>query len=145
MEPQSATGYYYLGKLYGKKGDTKEMLQCYDEALSILSDSQEAKNIIAWTLATYPDDTIRDGQKALQLCKNDAFLKKADAEYLSVLAAAYAETGQFKEAVSIAQQALKKAKARKNPDKNTLIQKINACLEQYKQGHPYRDTSPLID
>ncbi|MHC4883367.1 MAG: tetratricopeptide repeat protein [Planctomycetota bacterium] len=144
INPNSSTAYYYMGTLYGERDNPEKMLSCYRKALAIVPGSRKAKNLIAWTLSTYPDEMIRDGQEALQLCGKLSFLEKPDAEYLCVLAAAYAEVGQIKKAILIAEQALEEAKTKKDIN-GTLIRKINTCLEQYKQGQAYRDMSPLID
>lgn len=68
---------------------------------------QDLAKALAWLLATHPSAEIRDGQEAVRLaefvCNETSF---RNPEHLDVLAAAYAETGRYDEAVSTLQRAL---------------------------------------
>ncbi len=65
---------------------------------------------LAWILATHHDEKIRNGTEAVYfaeiLCENS---NHTDPGHLYVLAAAYAEDGQFERAVSTAGKALELA------------------------------------
>jgi len=64
-------------------------------------------SLLAWTYATDPNPIIRDGQKAVSLaefCVQQS--ERREPWYLDVLAAAYAECGQFSLAVTTAHEAL---------------------------------------
>ncbi len=57
-------------------------------------------NNYAWILATCPDDKARDGKKALELARKACELAKwNDAGAWDTLAAAYAETGDYDNAI----------------------------------------------
>ena len=142
INPDSSTAYYYMGKLYGERDNPEQMLSCYHEAFSISPNSRMLRNAMAWTLSTYPDEAIRNGREALELCEKLSFLEKPDAEYLCVLAAAYAEVGRFNDAVLTGKNALNMARNAANTE---LQQKITDCLECYEQGLPYHDKLPLPD
>ena len=63
--------------------------------------------------------------------------KKTDVpRLLDTLAAAYAETGQFKEAVETAR---KGEKAAEDGNEHALLDGINARLKLYESGKPYRE------
>jgi protein O-mannosyl-transferase len=55
---------------------------------------------------------------------------------LGTLAAAYAETGRFTEAVQTAQQAVKIAMQQNN---QPLVESIQAKIRLYEAGKPFRD------
>ena len=56
---------------------------------------------LAWVLATSPDDSVRNGPKAVEMANRAVQLSPDRQEplFLDALAAAYAETGQFPIAV----------------------------------------------
>jgi tetratricopeptide (TPR) repeat protein len=85
----------------------------------------------AWSLATSIDPQQRQGELALhfakQLCNLPGTTK---AEYLDALAAAYAETGQFDQAIATAKKAAASAKST-NP---VLASQIEARVQRY-QAH----------
>ncbi|HWB58198.1 MAG TPA: tetratricopeptide repeat protein, partial [Chthoniobacteraceae bacterium] len=74
-----------------------------DYADAIRLDPKSAKSFVAyaWLLATNPDDTVRDGRKALEYAQkaNELYHSK-EPTCLRALAAAYAETGDFAQAVN---------------------------------------------
>lgn len=72
----------------------------------------KATNIVrnAWTLATSTDPKVRNGKRALEIALEATKLSDhKDAMSLDVLAAAYAETGDFDAAVSWEQKAIELA------------------------------------
>ena len=61
---------------------------------------------LAWTLATQPDDSLRDGVAALEFARQAARLTEGkEPAILATLAAAEAETGQYAKAVETAERA----------------------------------------
>jgi hypothetical protein len=89
-----------------------------------------AVSSLAWTYATDPDPQIRDGRKAIQLaqfCVEQT--QSQEPVYLDILAAAYAETGQFRLALETASQALRLA----GPNQQSqFISDVKARIELYK-------------
>jgi tetratricopeptide (TPR) repeat protein len=91
----------------------------------------------AWLLATCPDPAFRDGRKAVE----SAILGRALAEHidsfeLSALAAAYAESANFKSAVKYQEQALHQVML-EAPDRLGAYQQR---LDLYKAGKAYHET-----
>ena len=104
-----------------------------------------ASNLV-WALATCPDAQYRDGHKAVQLAlsiiKNT---KNPDAPHFDNLAAAYAETGNFEDAVKSQENAIELLQAQ-NDDPLRLL-KYHFRLENYKNDKPTRGTpssDPLL-
>ena len=102
---------------------------------------------LAWLRATSRDETVRNAEQAVALA--DEAIKTAESEgktrvlpsCLSVLAAAYAESGRFEEAVSTAEEAMMKASA---VGKTKLAERIRLHLESYRAGRSYRPTGPEL-
>ncbi|NQU09505.1 hypothetical protein HQ590_01830 [bacterium] len=109
----------------------------YREVLRLAPDNMAAVNNLAELLATHPDDTVRDGAAAVQLAE-DLALKTAHTNpvILDTLAAAYAESGRFAEAVQMAQRARQAATRAGNQD---LARVISDRLYWYRQDLPYRE------
>lgn len=96
-----------------------------------------AANNLAWTLATSPEATDRDGTLAVKLavraCERTLYQKTV---MIGTLAAAYAEAGRFEEAISTAQKACASASELKELD---LLAKNQKLLELYLKHQPYRE------
>jgi cytochrome c-type biogenesis protein CcmH/NrfG len=89
---------------------------------------------LAWMLATWPDASIRDGNKAVVLAeKANELSGGADPQVLRTLAAAYAETGRFPEAVSTAQKALELAQSN-----TALVSELQKEIGLYQNHSPCR-------
>jgi hypothetical protein len=88
----------------------------------------------AWILATCPEGKVRDGKRAIQMATKACELTdwKSGRE-LSILAAAYAENGQFDEAVRYQTKALEDPVYR-GPAGDGFRKR----LELYQQKKPYR-------
>jgi tetratricopeptide (TPR) repeat protein len=96
----------------------------------------ESACITAWQLATASDEEQRDADLALayarQACRGE-FAKRPDC--LDVLAAAYANASEFKQAIASAKKALQLAKAGGQAE---LAAQIEDRLALYCQQKPYR-------
>lgn len=95
-------------------------------------------NAWAWQLATCPDAKYRDGQLALQLAK-----KTKD---MDILAAAYAEIGEFDDAVASQKRAIQLMDERPEPKNEQAAERRRERREQmqirlaaYESKRPYRD------
>ncbi len=90
-----------------------------------------------WLLAANPNASIRNGAEAVKLAEQAVRLSnEQDPAALDALAAAYAETGRFDEAVQTAGKALALAKRQKNP---SLTEAISARLALYQAKTPFRE------
>ena len=118
-----------------KKNATQAVVY-YQKTLELQPQFIPAQINLAWILASWPDASVRNGQKAVALAEEANRLSGGNQPMiLDPLAAAYAEAGDFPKAVSTAKQALALAQAQSN---NMLIQKIQAELDLYMKNTPYR-------
>ena len=111
------------------------------DVASLAPDSLTILNELAWLLATYPDATVRDGQNAVRFAEHGCVLTGGkNPTLLSTLAAAYAETGRFSEAVNKAEEALSLARSAGNEDVVTLSENL---LTWFRANRPYREEPKL--
>src|SRR5207249_2037700 len=91
---------------YSQLGAYASAIRDYEAALATGVADPQTPGRFAWLLATCPDEKFRDGKRAFELAwqANEKAAWQAGALY-GILAAAYAETDRFDEAVSWAQKA----------------------------------------
>lgn len=111
------------------------------DVASLAPDSPTVLNELAWLLATYPDATLRDGQNAVRFAEHGCALTSGkNPTLLSTLAAAYAETGRFPEAINKAEKALVLARSAGNENIVTLSENL---LAWFRANRPYREEPKL--
>ncbi|PYK90530.1 MAG: hypothetical protein DME35_05595 [Verrucomicrobia bacterium] len=129
-----------LGVLLVQNRDVRAGIEQWEISLQIDPDDGNALNNLAWVLATYPADTIRDGKRAVELAEKAAVLPGGEAPIvLRTLAAAYAEAGDFSNAVNTAQHALDLATGQNN---TSLLATLRHEIELYQARTPYRESPP---
>lgn len=110
-----------------------EALNDYIEALRLEPASMDANNQLAWMLSVCPDQKYRNASKALDLAKKAVAVSEGPTT-LDTLAAAYAESGDFKAAVEIQEKVVAQAKASGTEELKKYMQR----LEAYKNRRPWR-------
>ncbi len=114
-----------------------EAIPLYREVLRVNPDQLQTLNNLAILLATHPQAELRNGAEAVELAKRACELTRgANPVFLGTLAAAYAEAGQFPEAIKTAQTAYNLASRSGPPD---LIATLAAHLRLYQAGQPCRE------
>jgi tetratricopeptide (TPR) repeat protein len=131
--------HYSLGKACAAAGQTREAAARYREALRLKPDWVVAMNDLAWLLATAPEENVRNGLQAVELAERVCALAgRGQAAPLATLAAAYAEAGQFTQAVTTAQAAYELVSASATPQlTNTLARQLGF----YREGKPYHEAA----
>ena len=100
-------------------------------------DSTGALDELAWVFATHPSDGLRDGNEAVHLAEHAcALTKRTDAMLLATLAAAYAEIGNFGQAINTIQKSLSKARSTGNADAIALGERL---LASFQSNAPIRE------
>ncbi|HXC36831.1 MAG TPA: tetratricopeptide repeat protein [Candidatus Acidoferrales bacterium] len=138
LQPDYPMPHGNLGNAFMLEGQTAKAIQQWKLALQYMPDLTSAQMNLAWVLATSPDASLRDGQTAVALAERATQLTQGrDPAALRSLAAAFAENGQYPDAVATAQQALQMSRG--NPGLATTIQEQ---LKLYQNHQPYRDQPP---
>jgi tetratricopeptide (TPR) repeat protein/4-amino-4-deoxy-L-arabinose transferase-like glycosyltransferase len=111
-------------------------LQRLREIATNAPDSPRMLDELAWLLATYPDSKTRDGTEAVRLAERACVLtERRIPALLDTLAAAYAEAGDFPRAISVAEEALSRARSSGDNDAVKLTESILGSL---RENLPYR-------
>jgi tetratricopeptide (TPR) repeat protein len=140
IQPDDADAYTGLGNAFLRKGLLHEAMANYEKALALAPEDPHSRINIAWVLATAPDASIRDGRKAVEFAKKAVELSNTnDPKFLRALAAAYAEAGQFSEAIEVTQRAKAVATSQSNLEIAHVLQNDIAL---YQMGLPLRQTLP---
>jgi tetratricopeptide (TPR) repeat protein len=110
LNPNLTEAQSNLGNTLFQTGQTAEAIAHWQRAVELEPSNAAALNNLAWVLATCPTDSLRDGPRAVALAQQaDQLTGGANPRVLRTLAAAYAETGKFADAVKTAQTALQLA------------------------------------
>ncbi|MBS0209346.1 MAG: hypothetical protein JSS27_10355 [Planctomycetes bacterium] len=98
----------------------------------------EAITLLAWILATCPDAKHRDGAKAIDLALHACDINNWKDRYkICTVAAAYAEIGDFEQAIKWQSHVLDASKYRLKCTPATLVLR-RECLAAYQNHTPYR-------
>ena len=134
--------YRHLYNVYVQLRHYSEAVAALRQAVSAHPGYPETRLALAWLLATFPDETLRNGDQAVQHAEAARrLIPQADAETFDVLAAAYAEAGRFQQAVEAASTALELA--RRN-GRDRLAAEIEYRLLSYRDGQPCRARARLM-
>lgn len=137
IAPANALARSQLATVLLERGETRAAVTEYRAALSLQTNLVAALNNLAWILATHPDDSLRNGADAVVFGRRACELAHWEEAYLiGTLAAAYAENGQWQEALDTALKAQATAKAAGNAD---LAARNGELAEWYRARKPYRD------
>ena len=136
-KPDFVEAHCHLAQALSRQHKSKEAIIHYREALRLKPDFVDALNGLAWILATAPDSGLRSGTEAVRLAQRACELtQNRQAPLLMTLSAAYAEAGQFPDAIATAQKArdLAAAAGQKN-----IVAQNEELLKLYQAGNPCRE------
>jgi tetratricopeptide (TPR) repeat protein len=137
LRPDSAEYHLKLGDACRQTGRAAEAISQYENTLQIRPHQEQAVSSLAWMLATTPDAALRDGARAVQLALlADQFSGGRDPKIAGVLAAAYAETGDFSKAAATVRHALQMPGAEGD---SALVRILREQLALYQAGSPFRE------
>ena len=136
IDPFYTAAFENMAEAYGAQNQLAKAAKYFLKALDQKPDDVALLNKAAWILATAIDPTARDGAHAIVLGQHAVELtKRQDASSLDTLAAAFAETGRFDEAMKIGTEALSLARAR--GDRQFDIE-LEQRLALYRIRKPFR-------
>lgn len=115
LEPSDLQLHHFLGLAYYQQKQVNKAVTHWEKLLASRPDEVAVLNNLAWILATHKNAARYDPDRAVELAQRAA--KLAGQEHpgmLDILAAAYAATGRFDEAIAAAQKAYDLAKTTPN-------------------------------
>jgi tetratricopeptide (TPR) repeat protein len=140
IHPNDTDAHTSLGNALLQKGSPREAIAQYLTALALAPRDPHSRNNLAWVLATASDSSIRDGAKAVGFAEEAVQLSGGrEPRFLRTLAAAYAESGRFSEAIAVAQQAAGIANMQAKPD---VAKRLENDLLLFRGNLPLRESSP---
>jgi tetratricopeptide (TPR) repeat protein len=130
-----AQSYYRQAENLEKQGNLTEAAKNYQQAIFLAPDSLGAHNNLAWIFATSKDKALRNPDEAIRLARKALELTDGNQPaVLDTLAAAYAASGKFAEAVQTAQSGVLLAHKQ---GKTVLAEKILARMALYEKKQPF--------
>jgi tetratricopeptide (TPR) repeat protein len=140
LKPNNVTAYHDLGAFLADRGQFEEALAYYQQALKIQPADAVAHCKLAWLRATCPRASLRNGAEAVEhALQANRLCKGTQPEVLDALAAAYAETGWFPEALATARRAVELATRQKNP---AFADALRTRIALYEAGRPFHQMQP---
>jgi tetratricopeptide (TPR) repeat protein len=121
-------------------GNHAQAIEDYNAAIENISKDEDdysgVLNNLSWVLSTSPDDSVRNGTRALELALKACELTKySEPHILSTLAAAYAEAQQFDKAKEWATKAVELGRQ----EGHGQLEQLEQELKSYDEGKPWRE------
>jgi protein O-mannosyl-transferase len=139
LQPDNIEVHNIVGTVLIQHGRIREGVEEWQKVLTIQPDNGNAMSNLAWVFATSPDDSLRDGAKAVQLAEEALHISGRRIPIIfRTLAAAYAESGQFSKAIQTAQQGVELASSQGN---SGLATELQGNIALYQEQRPLRDPS----
>lgn len=131
LDPNNALAWRIRGATWAGRADYQKALADYTKSIRIDPENPDSRHHRALLLSACDDASIRDGKQAVQdatkACKVSQW---SNGLYLTGLAAAYAETGDFKSAIKWQTKAIELSPSFKRTGQ----------LEAYRERRPFRTT-----
>jgi protein O-mannosyl-transferase len=135
LKPDYADAHNNLGIVLFQKGEVDQAIAHYQRALEINPQDLQARANLAWALATSPQSTVMKAIAVKLAQQANELTGKTDPTVLHILAAAFAQRGQFPEAIETAEHGLQLATAQ---SKGSLVEALRTEISFYQMGLPYR-------
>ena len=130
-------GYVFRGTADFAKGNYRAAASDFEKAARLSPRDYDALCRLAWFQATCPEDPLRNGKEALEKARGACELTHwQHYDPIDTLAAAYADIGNFDDAVKYQTQAINMKGVHAFTRK-----KMQERLELYRQHKPYRQES----
>jgi len=148
--PNAVHLYNSRGHLYLRTRDYENAVNDFEKIISLLSEKKlyynhlEILDRLSILFSTYPEDLVRNGERALELAdlifnsmKQIQLTSSAQAHFHDTKALAHAECGQYDLAIDLIQKALKFLE--ESGSTSPIEKKLNLHLESFKKGTPIRN------
>jgi tetratricopeptide (TPR) repeat protein len=139
LQPDNIEVHNIVGTVFVQQGHVRDGIAEWQKVLVVEPENGNAMNNLAWVFATSPDDSVRDGMQAVRLAEQALRISRGRIPLVfRTLAAAYAESGRFAEAIQTAQQGIESAN---NQGNSGLAAELQGNITLYQQEQPLRDPS----
>jgi protein O-mannosyl-transferase len=139
LQPDNMEVHNIVGTVLVQQHRIREGVEEWQKVLTIQPENGNAMSNLAWVFATSPDDSLRDGGKAVHLAQEAMRISDRRIPLLfRTLAAAYAEAGDFSKAIQTAQEGIELATSKGNPN---LATELQGNISLYQEQRPLRDPS----
>ena len=143
LQPDNIEIHNIVGTVLTQQGRVGEGIEEWQKVLAIQPDNGNAMSNLAWVFATSPNQSLRDGHNAVELAEQALRLSGGRIPILfRTLAAAYAESGRFAEAIKTAQQGIELANSQRN---SGIATELQGNIILYQERQPLRDPSLTND
>lgn len=136
---EDSYGYYDSAIILHNMGNYIAAIQDYKKSIELNPNNSLALNGLALLYATSEDENFRDEVEAMRLALKAVDLEEHHSNY-ATLAAAYAEVGNFQEAINIQNKAI--TLAEKSPDTESITD-YHTILKNYISNKPWRGNPPI--
>ncbi len=134
LKDDHVNAYNSLALLYYRKQQFANAIEQFEIALKFEPGNIPVKRNLAGLFAYCPDISLRNGEKAVELavqvCQTSEF---SNPVHVNVLAAAYAQAGEFDKAIATSEKAIVLANQR---DQSYLASQFQKRLDLFKTGKP---------
>jgi tetratricopeptide (TPR) repeat protein len=141
MEPlaelnrEKPSDYFGWGNTHLANKEYDQAIADYSKAIELDPNYAGAYERLAWVLATAPQDELRDGKKAVDYANKACELTEwENADCLATLSAAFAEAGDFKDAIQWQMKALQAPELEQNK-----AEQYRQRLKMFEEGKPCRE------
>jgi tetratricopeptide (TPR) repeat protein len=135
LDPRDADSYFNRANTHRARKEYARAAADWSEVVRLDPKDAEAHDGLAWLLATCPDETVRDGPRAVDHAGTACDLTDGkSAYYLATLAAAFAENGRFDLAVKWQRRALESPEYERDEGRSARER-----LERFEKREPYRE------
>lgn len=139
LEPNDAKSHCQLGLICSQRKDISGAIAHYQATLAVQPNNTEALNNLAWIYAANENAAFRNGALAVELAgRACALTQNREPMLLGTLAAAYAEAGQFDNAVNTAIQARDLAYSNNQKE---VAQRNEQLLVFYRSNRAYHENA----
>lgn len=135
IDPYNIDARYNLAIVLAREGDHASAIEHLEAALAQAPNSSILLRLLAWELATAPDQGLRDGRRAVEMASRVRAGLPDEPRVSDILAAGLAEQGRWEEAVAAAGEAVRLARARGD---RALAAEIGTRLASYEARRPHR-------